>query len=71
MLQFIVLGYVPGTSVQLSFYVIMLALLAGSTLFSSIKLAQYHHSQRKLMSIMPFLLKKQLRVWQRQNTLSV
>jgi hypothetical protein len=71
MLQFIILGYVPGTSVQLSFYAIVLAVTAAMSLFSGLKLAQYHQVQRKFLSLLPVLLKKQLRQFQRQNALSV
>ncbi len=71
MLQFIILGYVPGTSVQLSFYAIVLAITVGLSVFSSWKFAQYHNAQRKFAGLMPLLLKKQSRIRQRQDALSI
>ncbi len=71
MLQFIILGYVPGTSVQLTFYAVMLAFTGIVSLFVGLKLTQYHNAQRKFASLMAIMLKKQLRIWQRQNTFGV
>jgi hypothetical protein len=71
MLNFIVLGYVPGTSVQLSFYVIALAIYILMLLDMFVMLMQFRQSRRKLASAMPYLIKKPLRNWFRQNTLTV
>ena len=71
MLNFIVLGYVPGTSIQITFYSLLLVVSCILMALLLILLAQYHIARRKYTSMLPVLLKKPLRAWFRQNTLAV
>ena len=57
MLKFIVLGYVPGTSVQITFYSFMLVVYLLTTLLLCIFYVQMVLSRRKFQSTLGFCLR--------------
>jgi hypothetical protein len=65
MLNFIVLGYVPGTSVQLNFFQILLIISGLLTVLLVIAFFQMRLSRRKFQSTLGFCLRSLSRQLQR------
>lgn len=71
MLNFIVLGYVPGTSIQINFIQYITGVVIMLAALFAVGYIEYRISKRKFVQTLHYTLPKALKIRARQNTLAV
>jgi hypothetical protein len=70
-LNFIVLGYVPGTTIRINFYTFLIGVYGVSVVLLISYFIHFRYSRRKLQSFLPYLIRRQLRRQARNRRLAL